>query len=89
MTSAPHWMFDRMYQQIICILALNTSEQVRTWQYILVAYSQLEAFALELLRLHKGEDEQTFWGRAVLPSLNNAADQLRKNHLAPQEIIQI
>jgi len=60
-----------------------------TWQYILVAYSQLEALALELLRLHQGEDEQTFWGRAVLPSLNAAANQLCKKQLAPPEIILI
>jgi hypothetical protein len=30
-------MFSRMYQDMICILALNTGEQMRTWQYILVA----------------------------------------------------
>ena len=84
----PDSMFERMHQQVITILALNTSEQMLTWQYILVAYSQLEAFALELLRLHEGIDEQSFWGRAVLPSLNVAANKLGKNALAPQETIQ-
>jgi hypothetical protein len=49
-----------MYQHIIVILALNTNEQMLTWQYILVAYCQKPA--LELLRLHQGEDEQT-WGK--------------------------
>ena len=60
MTRDSDSLFDRMYQHIIVILALNTNEQMLTWQYILVAYCQKPA--LELLRLHQGEDEQT-WGK--------------------------
>lgn len=89
MTKDSDSLFDRMYQHIIVLLVLNTNEQMLTWQYILVVYCQLEAFALELLRLHRGEDEQTFWGKDRLPSLNSAANDLRKHHLAPEEIIQI
>ena len=40
-------LFERMYQYIIVMLALNTREEMLTWQYILVAYCQLEALALE------------------------------------------
>ncbi len=83
-------MFDRMYQHVILILALNTREQMLTWQYILVAYCQLEALALDLLRLHRGEDEQVFWGHIdKLPTLNGVANQLSEHHLASQETIQI
>jgi len=89
MTRDSDSLFDRMYQHIIVILALNTKEQMLTWQYILVVYCQLEALALELLRLHRGEDEQTFWGQDWLPSLHRAATQLGEHHLAPEEIIQI
>jgi hypothetical protein len=79
-----------MYQQVITILALNTREQVWTWQYILVAYSQLEALALDLLRLHQGKDEQTFWeGPDARTTLNNVAKKLSKKHLVSQETIQI
>jgi len=60
-----------------------------TWQYILVAYCQREALALELLRLYQGEDVQTFWGKDRLPSLNGAANELHKHHLAPQDTIEI
>ncbi len=45
-------VFDRMYQHIMLILALNTREQMLIWQHILVAYCQREALALELLRLY-------------------------------------
>jgi hypothetical protein len=80
-----------MYQQVITILALNTREQVWTWQYILVAYSQLEALALDLLRLHDGINEETYWeSRAIQrKTLYRAADELSDKHLAPQEIVQI
>jgi len=57
----PDSVFNRMYHQVITILALNTGPQILTWKYILIAYCQLEALALELLRLHKGTDEQTYW----------------------------
>lgn len=87
MTKYSDSLFDRIYQHIIVILALDTKEQMLTWQYILVAYCQLEALALELLRLHRGEDEQTFWRKDKLPSLNDAAKTLRKYHLVPEEII--
>ena len=81
-------MFDRMYQQIMCILALNTREQALTWQYILVSYCHLEALALELLRLHQGTGEQTFWeGPDARKNLNGVATQLKP--LVSPEIIQI
>jgi hypothetical protein len=79
-------MFDRMYQQIMCILALNTREQVLTWQYILVSYCHLEALALELLRLQQGADEQTFWeGPDARKNLNGVATELKP--FVPPEII--
>ena len=37
-------MFHRMYQQIMCILDLNTREQALTWQYILVSYCHNYSF---------------------------------------------
>jgi hypothetical protein len=89
MATEPDSVFDRMYQHIIIILALNTREEMLTWQYILVVYCQLEALALEMLRLHWGEDVQTFWGKDRLPTLNSAANELRKYRLAPQETIEI
>ena len=89
MTSDTGSLFDRMYQHIIIILALNTNEQIRTWQYILVAYCQLEALALELLRLHQGEDEQTFWRNPPTWSLNHVANKLHKHNRVSEEIIQI
>jgi len=89
MTSGSESIYGRLFQTIIPILALNTKEQMITWQYILVAYCQLEALALELLRLHQSEDEKTFWGKTRLPSLNSAANTLRKHHIVPEEIIQI
>jgi hypothetical protein len=55
-------IFGKMYRYVSLFLALNTAEQMLTWQYILVAYSQLEALALELQRLYQRKDEQTFWG---------------------------
>jgi hypothetical protein len=89
MIKGPDSLFERIYQHNIVILALNTTEQMLTWQYILVAYCQLEALALDLLRLHRGEDDKTFWGKSRLPSLNGAANALCKQHLAAQETIQI
>jgi hypothetical protein len=82
-------LFERMYQYIISILAFNTHEEMLTWQCILVAYCQLEALALELWRLHKGEDKQTFWEKDRLPALKRAANKLCKHDLAPKEVIQI
>jgi hypothetical protein len=82
-------IFERMYQYIIAILALNTREEMLTWQCILVAYCHLEALALELWRLHKGEDRQTFWEKNKLPTFNGAANELCKHDLAPKEVIQI
>src|SRR5712691_11013093 len=89
MATDPNSVFDRMYQHIILILALNTREQMLTWQYILVAYCQLEALALELLRLHRGEDVQTFWGQYRVSTWNSVAKELCKHHLAPQETIEV
>ena len=81
-------IFGKMYRYVGLILALNTAEQMLTWQYILVAYSQLEALALELQRLYQRKDEQTFWGSIEkLPPLNRVADYLSQQHLASQETI--
>jgi hypothetical protein len=84
-------IFDRIYQYTICLLALSTSQQIRTWQFILVAYCHLEALALELLRLHEGTDEQTYWESDAVQrkNLKGAANELSHKHLAPQEIIEI
>jgi hypothetical protein len=47
------------------------------------------ALALELLRLHRGEDGKTFWAKDRLPNLTVVANKLHEHHLVPEEIIQI
>ena len=47
------------------------------------------SLALELLRLHRGEDVQTFWEKDRLPTLNGIAKELRSHHLTSQEVIGI
>jgi hypothetical protein len=86
----PNAMFNGMKQEIFKVLGLNTGEQIVTWQYILVVYSQLEALALDLLRLHRGVDDETFWKDAHrLPTLYRVADLLSEQHLTSQETILI
>jgi hypothetical protein len=83
-------IFIKMRNHTWLILALNTDEQVQTWQYILVAYTQLEALALEILRLHQGVDEETFWKDPnKLKSLSPVTTKLGQHHLVSPETVQI
>jgi hypothetical protein len=81
-------IFNKMRNYTWLILALNTGEQVQTWQYILVAYGHLEALALDVLRLHQGIDAETFWKDShKLPTLYQAATLLSPHHRVSPETI--
>jgi hypothetical protein len=84
-------MFNKMYLYVTTILAINTGEQTVTWQYILLAYCHLEALALDLLRLHEGKDDQTYWASDAVrkKNLSSAANELSDKHLVPPDIMQI
>jgi hypothetical protein len=90
MGEEPESIFGRMYQYTRCLLALGTSQEILTWQFILVAYCQLEALAVDLLRIYEGKDERTFWEReAKGKNLNGVAKELSKKQRAPEEITRI
>ena len=91
MGEEPASIFDSIYQYTICLLGLSTHKQTGTWQYILVAYCHLEALALDLLRLHEGKDDETYWASRAIQqkTLYRAAGELSDKHLAPQEIVEI
>lgn len=89
MGEKPDSIFGRIYQYTRCLLALGTSQQILTWQFILVAYCQLEALAVDLLRIYEGKGERTFWEReAKGKNLNGVVKELSTKH-APEEIIRI
>jgi hypothetical protein len=91
MGEEPASIFERISLYTWTLLGLSTGQQMRTWQYILVAYCHLEALALELLRLLEGTDEQTYWASDDIrkKTLHPAATELSDKHLAPEDIIQI